>query len=101
MSPVGKLGFRDVTDGLSNTIMGIESLGEDAVKWTQPDDIRLDKEDPLKMLQDGTRQGFHVVLADGAVVFIANQILVLGFMRNIFLENSQTIGKENALQNGI
>ena len=74
MSPVGKLGFRDVTDGLSNTIMGIESLGEDAVKWTQPDDIRLDKEDPLKMLQDGTRQGFHVVLADGAVVFIANQI---------------------------
>ena len=30
---------------------------------------------------------------------IANEILVLGFMRNIFLENSETIDEENSLWN--
>ena len=74
MSPDGELKFRDVTDGLANTIMGLESLGEDAVKWTKPGDIRLDNGAPLNALQDGTREGFHVMMADGAVVFITNQI---------------------------
>ena len=74
MSPDGELRFRDVTDGMSSTIMGLESLGKDAVKWTKPEDIRLDNGFPLNVLQDGTRQGFHVMLADGAVVFITNQI---------------------------
>ena len=74
MSPDGKLGFREVTDGLSNTIMGLETPAKDTVKWTQPDDIRLDNDAPLNKLRDGTRQGFHVVMGDGAVVFITNQI---------------------------
>ena len=74
MSPVGELKFRSVTDGLSNTIMGLESLGEDAVKWTKPEDIRLDNGAPLNALRDGTRKGFHVMMADGAVIFISNQI---------------------------
>jgi len=63
-----------VTDGLSNTIMGLESLGEDAVKWTKPEDIRLDNGAPLNALRDGKRKGFHVMMADGAVIFISNQI---------------------------
>lgn len=74
MSPVGELKFRSVTDGLSNTIMGLESLGEDAVKWTKPEDIRLDNGAPLNALRDSTRTGFHVMMADGAVLFISNQI---------------------------
>ena len=74
MSPDGELKFRDVTDGLANTIMGLESLGEDAVKWTKPEDIRLDNGAPLNALRDGKRKGFHVMMADGAVIFISNQI---------------------------
>jgi len=74
MSPDRELKFRDITDGLSNTIMGLETLGEDAVKWTKPEDIRLDVASPLDALQDGTRDGFYVMLADGAVVFLSNQI---------------------------
>jgi hypothetical protein len=74
MSPVGKLGFRDVTDGLSNTIMSLESLREDAVKWTKPEDVRLDSDFPLKMLLDGTREGLNVLMADGAVMYITNKM---------------------------
>ena len=74
MSADGELKFRDVTDGLSNTIMGLESLGKDAVTWTKPEDIRLDVASPLGALQDGTRDGFYVMLADGAVIFLSNQI---------------------------
>ena len=74
MSPDRELKFRDITDGLSNTIMGLETLGEDAVKWTKPEDIRLDVASPFGALQDGIRDGFYVMLADGAVTFLSNQI---------------------------
>ncbi len=74
LSPDRELKFRDITDGLSNTIMGLETLGEDAVKWTKPEDIRLDVASPFGALQDGTRDGFYVMLADGAVIFLSNQI---------------------------
>ncbi|MDF1844518.1 MAG: DUF1559 domain-containing protein [Rubripirellula sp.] len=69
-----ELRFRDVTDGLSNTIMVVESVGQDAVQWTKPTDIQLDIEQPVDALEDGTRQGFHVLLADGAVVYLVNTI---------------------------
>ncbi|MDG2224042.1 MAG: DUF1559 domain-containing protein [Rubripirellula sp.] len=70
----GKLRFRDVTDGLSNTIMVVESLGQGAVQWTKPSDIQLDIDQPLAALGDGTRAGFHVLLADGAVIYLTNAI---------------------------
>jgi hypothetical protein len=34
----------------------------------------LDIEQPVDALEDGTRQGFHVLLADGAVVYLVNTI---------------------------
>ncbi|MGB0599970.1 MAG: DUF1559 domain-containing protein [Rubripirellula sp.] len=70
----GELRFRDVTDGLSNTIMVVESLGQGAEPWTKPSDIQLDSDQPLEALQDGTREGFNVLLADGAVLYLTNSI---------------------------
>ena len=74
LSAENELRFRDVTDGLSNTIMVVESVGQDAVQWTKPNDIQLEIDQPVDALDDGTRQGFHVLLADGAVIYLVNTI---------------------------
>ena len=73
-SPNEDLKFRNILDGLSNTIMAVESLGPDAVKWTKPEDIQPDQQSPISTLDDGIRPGFHVLMADGAVIFITKEI---------------------------
>ena len=73
MSPTGELKFRDITDGTS-TRSCFEAPEAKAVQWTKPDDISINADSPLNGLLDNTRQGFNVVLADGAVRFLSNQI---------------------------
>ena len=43
-------GFKDVTDGTSNTIMIVEANDAAAVEWTKPDDLKVDPKDPFKGL---------------------------------------------------
>jgi hypothetical protein len=74
LNPHEKLRFAQISDGTSNTIMGLETLAQDAVPWTKPADISLDDDNPVALLDDGTREGFNVLLADGAVLFISNAI---------------------------
>ncbi len=58
--------FRDVLDGLSNTIMVFESSAENAVEWTRPDDVEIDLDNPLDAMgKQG--QTFTVLLGDGSV----------------------------------
>jgi hypothetical protein len=66
-------GFRQVTDGLSNTVMVFESSADNAVEWTKPDDVEIDLDDPLTVMGDiGER--FSVLLGDGAVRSIPRTI---------------------------
>ncbi|MGB7347815.1 MAG: DUF1559 domain-containing protein [Pirellulaceae bacterium] len=58
--------FRDVLDGLSNTIMVVESDAASAVPWTKPQDLSIDADDPDRSI------GFqgnltNVLLGDGSV----------------------------------
>ncbi|MCA9140749.1 MAG: DUF1559 domain-containing protein [Planctomycetales bacterium] len=78
----GKRKFRDVLDGLSNTIMAIETSRGAAVPWTKPDDWHVDMQDPLAMTGDSHQNGFHVLMGDGAVIFIAKSI-DLGLFRSL------------------
>lgn len=66
--------FRDTLDGLANTIMAVESSREAAVPWTKPADLQFDMTDLLAKTGNAHQGGFHVLLADGAVVFITNSI---------------------------
>jgi len=66
--------FRDVLDGLANTIMLVEASEQDAVIWTKPDDLPVDLSDPLRVIGDTHLGGSHVLMADGAVVFITSAI---------------------------
>lgn len=68
------LTFRNVLDGTSNTIMGVETVGADAVEWTKPADIQLDVDNPVEVLDRGTRRGFNVMMGDGSVRFLSTLI---------------------------
>ncbi|MEM9366745.1 MAG: DUF1559 domain-containing protein [Planctomycetota bacterium] len=69
----GQRRFRDVVDGLSNTLMVVESSLEEAVYWTQPKDLAMDLENPLPQLGNVHPGGFHVLMGDGAVRFLAHE----------------------------
>jgi hypothetical protein len=59
--------FASVKDGMSNTILVVEAAGDKAVPWTKPQDLVIDKTNPLDGLR-GTRPGiFLALLADGSV----------------------------------
>ena len=66
--------IQQITDGTSNTIMIVEADAEHAVTWTQPEDLEIDLEAPLKGLRSGRPQGFDVAMADGAIRPISNEI---------------------------
>ena len=66
--------FRDILDGLSNTVMVTETALSDAVTWTQPVDWEVDMENVLEGTGEAHANGFHVLLGDGAVIFIAKSI---------------------------
>lgn len=61
--------MKDVTDGLSNTILVIEASPEAAVVWTQPEDLAIDLDSPRVPagLGGDSRGMISVALADGSV----------------------------------
>ena len=71
--------FRDILDGLSNTIMVVEVEEKDAVHWMSPDNI--DMETFMQVSQSSTdgvghshMGGHHIIMGDGAVKFITDSI---------------------------
>lgn len=62
--------FREVTDGLSNTIMTLEVDFHHAVIWTKPDDLPFDPKQPERGLGGPYPGGFLAGICDGSVMFI-------------------------------
>ncbi len=61
-------GFRDVRDGLSNTVLVTEVAEESAVIWSKPDtDYVWNEKEPFQLLPKRPDGLFTVVLADGSV----------------------------------
>lgn len=67
-------GFRDVLDGLSNTPMVVQVDPQDAVTWTKPADWEVNLDNAKQGVGAAEPGGFHIVLGDGAVIFIAESI---------------------------
>jgi hypothetical protein len=68
------ISFRNVTDGLSNTIMVLDVADEQAVIWTKPDDFTPNPENPLKGLIRPGAETFEVVFGDGAARALSKMI---------------------------
>ena len=65
--------FRDIQDGLSNTIMVYEANATEATEWTKPANVELG-DDPIAQMGHIHQGGFHVLMGDGAVIFITHSI---------------------------
>jgi prepilin-type processing-associated H-X9-DG protein len=65
--------FRDVTDGLSNTIMVVEVDDSAAVPWTKPDDFDMSEGNLLEVLGLSVGGG-NCLFGDGSVQFISEVI---------------------------
>jgi hypothetical protein len=64
--PGKKVRFADVTDGLSNTIMVIET--DEMVPWAKPGDFPFDPKKALpKIVPPGKKPVFNVLMGDGSV----------------------------------
>ncbi|MFH5806120.1 DUF1559 domain-containing protein [Alienimonas sp. DA493] len=70
----GGTGFRDVTDGTSNTIMVLETKTE--IPWTKPEDVTVDLSKSVDPTPFGGwhRGGFNAAFTDGAVRFLSERI---------------------------
>ena len=67
MFEAGKeIGFGQITDGTSNTILAVEANPDVAVEWTKPVDLPFDKDNPKKNVGEIRPGVFCVVLCDGS-----------------------------------
>jgi uncharacterized protein DUF1559 len=67
-----KVGFQQITDGTSNTLMIVET--EESGVWTKPQDVAYDPQKPLPKFAPFYANGFNAALADGSVRFISRTI---------------------------
>lgn len=61
-----EVGFGDLKDGSSNTILLATVAGDHAVPWTKPVDWQVNLNDPTAQLKETKRTDAEVVLADGS-----------------------------------
>jgi prepilin-type processing-associated H-X9-DG protein len=66
--------MRDVTDGLSNTLMLVEADPKAAVEWTRPDDWEFDAADPTAGVGELRNGQFNVVFCDGHTQRLSTKI---------------------------
>lgn len=66
--------FRDIRDGMSNTILILEVDDDQAVEWTKPDDWKLDPSAPVKGLGTMRPGVFIAGFGDGHASGIATEI---------------------------
>ena len=68
------ISFGQITNGSSNTILVVETFSDNAVPWTQPEDIIFDINDSKDGLGHGLFDSFSVALFDGSVHQVSNTI---------------------------
>jgi hypothetical protein len=70
----GKVRFRDILDGTSNTILCVESDMDTAVEWSRPADLPFDPDQPVAGVGSLRPNGFNASLCDGSVRLIHTSI---------------------------
>ena len=83
--------MRDTIDGTSNTILVVEAAADRAVAWTRPDDLNFDPASPRNGLFGMRSEGALVVLCDGSVRTIRNEVDDETIRRLVIRNDSQPI----------
>ncbi|MEO2008573.1 MAG: DUF1559 domain-containing protein [Pirellulaceae bacterium] len=84
--------FRQITDGLSNTLLVLEVNDDASVIWTKPGDLSFNAENPLAGLGTSHPGGFNAALADGSVHFIPATIDAAMFLRMLMMSDGEPTG---------
>jgi beta-lactamase regulating signal transducer with metallopeptidase domain len=66
------VGFMEIIDGTSNTLMVVEAKRD--IPWTMPDDILFDPEKDPPAMGGYFKDGFHAGLCDGSVRFLTPKV---------------------------
>lgn len=82
--------FAEITDGLSNTIMVVETADEKAVIWTKPDDFTPDAMKPTAGLVGLRKGGFLTAICDGSVHTLSGAMTAKNLL-NFFIRNDGNI----------
>ncbi len=69
---VKKMGFRDILDGTSNTIMFVEAKRD--IPWTKPVDIEYDPKEELPKFGGFSDGGMNVAMGDGSIQFFSDKV---------------------------
>lgn len=80
------VGFANIVDGTSNTLLVVEADADQSVPWMAPKDLVFDPKQPKRGLGTLNGNGFQAVLADGSVRFI-NKNIDENVLRNLAHRN--------------
>ncbi|QDU89106.1 hypothetical protein Pla175_24920 [Pirellulimonas nuda] len=92
------LQLRQITDGLSNTLLAVDAGRARAVPWTKPADLPLDPADPLASVGAIGEEGLAVVFADGAVLVLPPDIPAEEFLAYATYNGGEGIRRSRAVR---
>jgi hypothetical protein len=92
-----RLGFADVTDGTSNTLMFVQAGREAAVEWTRPDDLSFNQENAKQGLMQPNGR-FLAAFGDGSVRRISLGIGEATLRRLVFRNDGEPIDHQELEQ---
>ncbi|MFK7820518.1 MAG: DUF1559 domain-containing protein [Planctomycetaceae bacterium] len=72
--PGKALSIGEIKDGASNTILIVEANPDQAVVWTQPEDIAFNSDNPMQHVGKARISGFQAALVDGSVRFLSEDL---------------------------
>jgi len=88
------VGFQDITDGTSNTILVVEADPEHAVIWSKPDDLSFDPKQPSKGFGVNARGFVPAAFCDGSVRLLKGSLDAETWRRYLLRNDGETIGNE-------
>ena len=86
-----RIGFNQIPDGSSNTVMLVEVNSNRATVWTKPSDFGFNPDNPLSGLGDISPQGFAVAMASGEVFTLPATIDPTNFANMVTRDGGEII----------